>query len=91
MKAYFVEFQWRPRCPPHPLVDDREEVADFAVSGNIRLADTMQSLFRSVEMLQEYHDGSLGRFQLASFGYYVKVQTKVTLAGSHVIPDHLHI
>jgi hypothetical protein len=88
---YLVEFQWRSRSPSHSLVDDRKQVANFAVPWNIRFAHTVKVLLSSVEMLQEYHDRSWWRFQFASFGYYIEVQAKITLPSCHVIPDHLHV
>jgi hypothetical protein len=91
MILYLEKFQWRSRCPSHPFVDDREQVTDFIVPGNIRLADTVKGLFGSVKMLQEYHDRSWWRLLLAAFGYYVEVQAKITLPSGHVIPDHLDI
>ena len=53
---HLVELQQCPRCPLHPLVDDRDEVAHLALIWYIYLANSGERLLRGVEMLEEDND-----------------------------------
>ena len=71
--AYLVELQWSPWRPSHALVDDAYKVANFATSENIYLADTVECLFRCIEVLDEDHNRAGHNLGLHRIGYNIQV------------------
>jgi hypothetical protein len=56
--AHLKQLQRSTRCPPHPLINQRVQILDFAVPRHIHLTNAEQGLLRHVKVLEENHDGS---------------------------------
>jgi len=86
-----VKLHRRRWCPHHPLVDDRNQIANLAGPRDVCSPDADQLLFRSLEVFEEDHDLVWLRVRLCRVSHDVEVEPQVGLPCGHVRPDGFHV